>query len=356
MKDIEGLKELGISSPYAVKVMPYHRDENGHIVTDYHKVSESQIAQDAALSTVPNIGVPAAYTTYLDPRITEILFAVMAATKLYGETKVGDWTDRFMQFPVSEIVGDVTPYSDFTNSVSSDVNYEFPTRENFLFETSIKYGDLEQATAAKARLNYAGDKQRAASEIIARAHNRFYLYGVANKRTYGALNDPNLPESETPISVNSKTTWADKVADAGNAATVSNVIYNDINKLVNALMSNNGGNLDQNSPYVLAVASDRYNYLSLPNSFGLTALQMLKDNYPNMTIFQLPELQTASGSMLYLTVPEFMGSPTGEAAYSEKMRFGRMETYSTSYVQKAYGGTWGCVIRRPNFVATMTGI
>ena len=72
MKDIEGLKELGISSPYAVKVMPYHRDENGHIVTDYHKVSESQIAQDAALSTVPNIGVPAAYTTYLDPRITEI--------------------------------------------------------------------------------------------------------------------------------------------------------------------------------------------------------------------------------------------------------------------------------------------
>ena len=356
MKDIEGLKELGISSPYAVKVMPYHRDENGHIVTDYHKVSESQIAQDAALSTVPNIGVPAAYTTYLDPRITEILFAVMAATKLYGETKVGDWTDRFMQFPVSEIVGDVTPYSDFTNSVSSDVNYEFPTRENFLFETSIKYGDLEQATAAKARLNYAGDKQRAASEIIARAHNRFYLSGVANKRTYGALNDPNLPESETPISVNSKTTWADKEADAGNAATISNVIYNDINKLVNALMSNNGGNLDQNSPYVLAVASDRYNYLSLPNSFGLTALQMLKDNYPNMTIFQLPELQTASGSMLYLTVPEFMGSPTGEAAYSEKMRFGRMESYSTFYVQKAFGGTWGCVIRRPNFIATMTGV
>lgn len=356
MNDIQRLKELGISSPYAVKVMPYHRDELNHIVTDYHMLSDAQIAQDAALSTVPNVGVPAAYVTYLDPMVTQILFAVMNATKLYGETKKGDWADQYMNFPVTEITGDVTPYSDFTNQVSSDVNSEFPSRQNFLFQTAIKYGDLEESTAAKARLNYAGMKQQAAAEIIARAHNRFYLYGVANKNVYGALNDPNLPESETPVSVNSKTTWADKVADQGNNATISNIIYNDIAKLVNAMMSNNGGNLDQNSPYVLAVASDRYSYLSIPNSFGLTALQLLKQNFPNMTIIQLPELQTASGSMLYLTVPTFMGQPSGENAYSEKMRFGRVEVYSTHYVQKAMGGTWGCVIRRPNFVATMLGI
>ena len=356
MNDIQRLKELGISSPYAVKVMPYHRDEQNHIVTDYHKLSDAQIAQDAALSTVPNVGVPAAYVTYLDPMVTQILFAVMNATKLYGETKKGDWADQYMNFPVTEITGDVTPYSDFTNQVSSDVNSEFPSRQNFLFQTAIKYGDLEESTAAKARLNYAGMKQQAAAEIIARAHNRFYLYGVANKNVYGALNDPNLPESETPVSVNSKTTWADKVADQGNNATISNIIYNDIAKLVNAMMSNNGGNLDQNSPYVLAVASDRYSYLSIPNSFGLTALQLLKQNFPNMTIIQLPELQTDSGSMLYLTVPTFMGQPSGENAYSEKMRFGRVEVYSTHYVQKAMGGTWGCVIRRPNFVATMLGV
>lgn len=355
-ENILRLKEVGISSPYAVDVMPYHRDNDGHIITDYYKLTDAQIAQDAALSTTPNIGVPAAYVTYLDPQITEVLFAIMAATKLFSERKIGDWTDRFMTFPVSEVVGDVTPYSDFTNSTTSDVNYEFPNRENFIFETAIKYGDREQATAAKARLNYAGDKQRAAAEIIARAHNRFYLYGVANKRVYGALNDPNLPESETPVSVNSKTTWADKVADQGNNAVISNVIFNDINKLVTALMSKNGGNIDQNSRFVLAVATDRYSYLTVPNSFGITALQMLKENFPNMVVFQLPELQTTAGSMLYLTVPEYLGQQTGETAYSEKMRMGRMETYSTSYVQKAFGGTWGCVIRRPNFIATMTGV
>lgn len=354
--NIEFLAERGVSSPYAVAMMPYERDKAGNFIVNYRGLTERQIAQDAAMSTVPNVGIPSAYLTYLDPQITTILFAVMNATKLFGETRKGTWVDQYMNFPVEEIVGDVTPYSDFTNSVTSSVNYNFPARENFVFETSLKYGLREQETSGKAKLDYAGGKQRAAANIIARAHNRFYLYGVANKQVYGALNDPNLNASETPVSVNSQTTWAGKVADQGNAATISNVIFNDIAKLVTELMGNNAGNVDQMTPMVLAVASDRYNYLSLPNSFGLTAFDLIKSNFPNMQVIQLPELSTDSGSMLYLTVPELLGEPTAECAYSEKMRFGNIENYSTSWVQKAMGGTWGCVIRRPNLIATMTGI
>lgn len=354
--NLKYLKSLGISSPYAVDVMPYHRDASGTIVTDYYRLNERKIAMDAAMSTVKNVGIPSAFVTYLDPQVTSILFAVMNATKLFGETKKGDWNDAFMSFPVEEIVGDVTPYSDFTSNVTADVNYEFPTRENFVFQTTIKYGLREQETAAKARIEYAGSKQRAAANVLARAHNRFYLYGVANKQIYGALNDPNLNASETPINVNGKTTWADKTADAGNSAVTANIIYNDIAKLVNTMMKNNAGNVDQNSKFVLAVASDRITYLQTPNSFGLTAMDLLKNNFPNLEVIQLPELSTDAGSMLYLTVPELLGEPTAECAFSEKMRFGNVETYSTHWLQKAMGGTWGCVIRRPNLIATMTGI
>lgn len=350
-QNLEFLKARGISSPYAVGLMPYHR-ENGAIVTDYHK----PVAMDAAMSTVPNVGIPSAYVTYLDPQITTILFGAMNATQLFGETKKGDWNDQYMQFPVEEIAGDVTPYSDFTNNVSSEVNYEFPTRENFVFQTSIKYGLREQETAGKAKLDYAGGKQRAAANMLARAHNRFYLFGVNGKAIYGALNDPNLPDSIAPNSVNAKTTWADKVADEGNTATMSNVIYADVAKLVNELFAKNQGNVDANCAFVLAVASDRYSFLTIPNSFGKTALQLLAENFPNMKVIQLPELATEAGSMMYLTVPELFGEPTAECAYSEKMRFGNVETYSTSWVQKVAGGTWGCVIRRPNLIATMVGI
>ena len=94
----------------------------------------------------------------------------------------------------------------------------------------------------------------------------------------------------------------------------------------------------------------------MPNAFGLTALDLLKSNYPNLEVLYLPELTTEAGSMLYLTVPELFGEVTAECAYSEKMRFGGVEAYSTSWVQKAVGGTWGCVIRRPHLIATMLGI
>lgn len=354
--EIQFLADRGVSSPYAVRLMPYERDAQGNIVVNYRGLSDKQIAQDAAMSTAPNVGIPSAYLTYLDPQITTILFAVTNATKLFSEIRKGTWTDQFANFPVEEIVGDVTPYSDFTNSVSTDVNYNFPTRENFVFDTTLKYGLREQETAGKAKLDYAGSKQRAAANILARAHNRFYLYGVANKQIYGALNDPNLNPSETPVSVNSKTTWAEKVADSNNTPTLSNVLFNDIAKLVTSLVGNNGGNVDNNTPMVLAIASDRYNYLTYTNAFGLSVLDLIKSNYPNMTIIQLPELSTDAGSMLYLTVPELLGEPTAENAYSEKMRFTNIETYSTSWMQKAVGGTWGCIIRRPNLVATMTGI
>lgn len=355
-QNLEFLKERGVSSPYAVRLMPYSRNEAGEIVTNYRGLSERQIAQDAAMSTIPNVGIPSAYLTYLDPQVTTILFAVMNATRLFAETRKGTWTDQFMNFPVEEIVGDVTPYSDFTSNVTSDVNFNFPSRENFVFETVLKYGIRDQETSGRAKIDYAGAKQRAAANVLARAHNRFYLYGVANKQIYGALNDPNLNESETPVSVNSQTTWEGKLSDQANAAQISNIFFNDIAKLMNSLVGNNAGNIDNNTPFVLAIASDRYSYLSIPNAFGKTAMTLLKENFPNMEVIQLPELSTDAGSMMYLTVPELMGEPTAQNAFSEKMRFLNIETYSSGWKQKAVGATWGCVVRRPNLVATMTGI
>lgn len=358
MSDIEFLKERGIFSVHATAVMPYHLDEQKKIVVDYDKVTEDKIAKDAALSTVPNIGVPSAFLTYIDPQVTTILFAATNASKLFGaEVRKGSWTDQYMNFPVEEIAGGVTPYSDFTSNVSADVNYSFPSRENFLFQTTLKYGELELETAGKARLQLSSAKQRAAASILARAHNKFYLYGVAGKQVVGALNDPNLNAVLTPISLNGKTTWADKVADTNNTATIANVIFNDIAKVVNEIMGNNAGHVDALTHFVLAVASDRFSYLSIPNAYGSkSALTLLKENFPNMEVIQLPELSTSSGSMLYLSVPELEGEPTAENAFSEKMRLSRVVPDMSYMRQKAIGGTWGCVVRRPSLIARMTGI
>lgn len=63
-QNIYWLKKFGVSSPYAVAMMPYERDEQGNIIVNYN-VSDRKIAQDAAMSTIPNVGIPSAYLTYL---------------------------------------------------------------------------------------------------------------------------------------------------------------------------------------------------------------------------------------------------------------------------------------------------
>ncbi len=345
--------ELGVSSPYAKGIMTYTKDKDGRITVDYADTLR-RLAMDAAPTVTASVGVPAALTTYIDPEVVSILFTAQNAREIFVERKTGDWTDKTYVFTVEEYSGNVTPYSDYAENVSSDVGYEFPERQNFLFQTVIKYGDLEGDMASRAKLSLASAKQRAAAFIIANAQNKFYLYGVAGKRIYGLLNDPNLPASETPVSVDGNSTWADKAA--ANPDQVANIVYNDINKLWASLTARNGGNVNANSPIVLAFSNAVSSFLTTPNSFGLTAKAMLQSTFPNIKFVELPELSTDSGEMLYMTVPTLFGVDTGVNAYSEKLRLGRVIPQLSSFKQKAISGTWGAIIQRPSLIATMVGV
>ena len=352
MTDFDRAKELGISSVYARGFMPYKK-VGGNIRVDFDSAVQ-QLAQDAAPTTAMGVGVPSSLVTFIDPEVVPILFAKQNATKIFDETKKGDRTDKHYQFKLEEYAGNVTPYSDFAENISSDVNYEYPERQNFLFQTVIKYGDLEEEVASRAGIQLASSKQKAAAFSLSTAHNRFYLYGVQGKRIYGMLNDPNLYAAITPISVSGNSTWATKIAADPDGA--ANIIFNDIAKLWNSLTARNGGNIDKNSPIVLALSNSVSSYLIIPNKFGLTAEDMLKKQFPNMTIVELPELSTPSGELLYMTVPEVQGVKTAFCAYSEKMRLGRVIPELSSYKQKSMGGTWGCVVARPSLIAMMSGV
>ena len=95
-----------------------------------------------------------------------ILLSARNATKLGREVKTGVWTDDYMQFPVEEYAGDVTPYNDYQNGVTTDVNYEFPVREQLRFQTTLTFGDLEAEKASSAKIGLINAKQRASAEII----------------------------------------------------------------------------------------------------------------------------------------------------------------------------------------------
>ena len=348
MLNLEQLKAKGIYVEGAKGIMAYDT-VNGKIKTN---LSKTALAMDSALQTTPNVGYPASFFQYIDPQIVEILFGVTNANKIAPEVKQGTFADEYYSFV------DVTAYSDRTENVTTEVNYNFQTREQARFETIIQYGNLEVEKANQAKIALASRKQIAGANIIARKQNQFYLFGVSGKINHGLLNSSDLNPSINPNSItiggSTYTTWADKVAhDASNAG---NHVFNDVLKLWSELSSKNGGNIDQNERIILAVSNNVVSYLSAPNQFGLTAMAMIKDNFPNLEVVQLPELSTQAGEQIKMIVPSLYGVDTVNLVYSDKFRAMQVVQTVSGYKQKLASTSYGAIYKRPSLVATMMGV
>ena len=297
----------------------------------------------------PNAAVPAYMRAYVTPTIIEELTAIRAYKEIAPEVKNGDFTTSFAQFRCMEFTGDVTPYGDYDGNGQSNTNTNYPVREQYRFQTTIKCGDLEQEMNAKAKIDLLAEKQRAAAINIDIAFNKFALFGVQGKAVYGLLNDPSLNASLTPISVGGVTAWS------GNDA---NQQFDDIVKLMSSLYNQAGGHITKRTNTKLLVSTDMLGLMDKTNTYGLSTYDMVKKNYPNMEIVCVPELYdtATSTSTVMVLADEVLGQKTVEFGYTDKYFAHRMVQKLSSYEQKISAGTMGAVVYLPFAIATMTGI
>ena len=307
------------------------------------------LAKDAALVTTPGTTVPVEFLAYIDPRVVEILTAPRKAREIFKEARKGDWTTAYFRFRATELTGGTEPYSDKAQNRTASPNYDWQGRDNYLFQTVIEYGDLEQATTAAAKISLASDKQRAAANIIDLDGNRFNLLGVAGKQIYGLLNAPNLNAALTAAATGTgdSTEWADKT-------TLQ--IYQDLLDLFQQLVSQANGWIDANTRLILALPPALSVELGKPNEYGKTALGMIREYLPNLRLVTVPEMATDSENTMMMIAEEIMGNPVGELGFSEKVRAGRVVPNLSSFSQKWLAGTYGCIIYYPFAVATMEGM
>jgi hypothetical protein len=316
----------------------------------YDPAGVASLAADAALMTTPNVTVPVELLAYIDPRVIEIQTAPRRARELFSETKKGDWTTPYAKWRTDEVVGRSQPYSDFANNGASDVNSNWLTREQYLFETSISYGDLETAMTSVAKLDLASSKQRAAATVLDIDANKFYLLGVQNKEIYGLLNDPNLPAAiiAAPVGTGSSPLWADKT-------TVQ--IYNDVLALYAQVVDQSAGLIDNSTQLTLAMSPGLSVYLGAATDFNVSVLDMLNKYFPSLKIVTLPELASlTAGETMFLIAPDVAGNPTGELGFGEKIRAGRLVPEMSSLKQKWVSTTYGGVVLQPFAFAQMTGM
>ena len=310
----------------------------------------ASLAQDAALLTIPNATVPAEFLAYIDPRVIDILTRPMKARNLFSEVQKGDWTTAYAKFRVNEMTGSTQPYADYGQSRTVGVNYNYITREQYIFQTVIEYGDYEEAVSASAKIQLAADKQRAAAHIIDVDSNLFYLRGVMGREIYGVLNNPSLPAAISPLpnGTGSSVLWKDKSTRA---------IYQDILALFAQLVKQTDGNIDESAPLKLVISPATNVRLGEATDFNISVKDMLNKYFSSLKVETLPEMaDDAAGESIMLIADNILGNPTGELAFSEKVRAGRIIPDMSSFRQKWTSTTYGAIIYYPFAVATMRGI
>lgn len=330
--------------------------EKGFVFDDHYKIRGimandadiERLAYDAAMVPEPNSGVPVEFTSYLDPRVIEILTGPRNSREIFAEVKKGDWTTSYARFEVDEITGAVEAYTDYGNAGMADVNPTYPVRQQYVFQTNIRYGDRELDYAAKARLQLAARKQRAAATTIDIAQNKYNLLGVEDMEIYGLLNEPNRPAAITPgTGKGSNNTWKLKTTKE---------IYADYLLLFQNLAKNSLGHIRNDSDLILVTSPSAAVELGKATDFNVSVMDMIKRYTPNIKFAQLPELENSSSSTALLICRSINGEPTGEFGFSEKMRAMRLVPETSSFKQKFVGTSYGCILYRPFAVATMTGV
>lgn len=352
-------ERAGIVFPGAVDLLPrvrYTPDKRGprgetsgwgEIIMD-----RALMAMDAepTLITAPNAGVPSIFTTYVDPKLIEVLLTPNNAVKIYGEVRKGDWLDDAIGFPMVEVTGETTSYSDFNDGGGRvGANPQWEWRQPYLWQTFTEWGDREVERMGRGRIDWVSRLNIATAVTHDKFYNNSAFYGIANLQNYGALNDPALSAAGTP------TTKA--AGGTGWAAALAQEIFADFQKMFANLQLQTGSNLEMDTPMTLALHSVSETYLANTNAYGLvSAMELIKKAFPNTRVQQAPQFLSGTTYSCQLIVDEIQGQRTIEVGFNEKMRAHRVIYATSSVRQKKTGGTVGALLYRPIGIYSLSGI
>lgn len=347
------LERKGVILPGATAMLPRQemKRANGSVGWGDIVFDQALMALDAqpTLITAPNAGVPSIFTTYVDPKVIEVILTPNNAVKIYGETRKGDWVTDTTLFPMIEYTGEVSSYSDFVRNGRAGGNAQWEPRQSYLVQTFTEWGDREAERMAAGRIDWVSTLNRASMIVLDKFQNQSYFYGIANIVNYGALNDPSLSAALTPTTKTAGgTSWSVALAQE---------ILADVQKMFAQLQIQTGSNLEMDTPMVLALHSVSEVYLANTNTFGVvSAIELIKKAFPGLRVQQAPQFLSGTTYSCQLKLDSIQGQGVIECGYNEKLRAHRVIYDDSSVRQKKTCGTWGTLLYMPIGIVSMSAI
>lgn len=335
------------------KGIHFHDRDTNEIAIDQMKLVTREIVGDEQIGghafdaqpelvTIANAGIPGFLTNWVDPKLIQVLVSPMRAAKIYGEAKKGDWTTEDVYFSVIENEGEVSTYGDFNSNGNADYNANFPQRQCYHYQTMTQWGERELVKAALAKIDAASQKNVASVLVLNKFQNLSYFFGINGLKIFGGLNDPTL---FAPIS--STTAW--------NAQTDPVVIYDDVRRLYQQVVSQANGVVEINmqSPMCLAMSPTNEVNFKKANQFNESVFSLLKTNFPGIRFETAVEFSTQAGELVQLIIENIEGQETVTTSFTEKLRSHAVVQDTSSWKQKKSQGTSGTIFFRPFLVGQM---
>lgn len=313
------------------------------------------------LTPTVNAGTIAAPIQFLQNWLPGVVRAITTARvidELVGMTVGGSWEDEEVVQQSLESTGMAVPYGDTTNVPFASWNPSFERRTIIRFEQGLQVGRLEEdRTSRVPNFNTASEKRTAAALALEIQRNRtgFFGYMSGAGRTFGLLNDPNLPAYVTVANPGSGTGW--------NVKTFLQITA-DIRVAVAALRARSGSNIDpMRVDIVLGVSSNRYDFLTVTSDFGISVMDWIKTTYPRMRVVPVPEFDGANGgaNIFYLYAERIEdGSSDGGRIFDQivpvKLKSLGVEQRTKSYIEDYTNALSGVMLKRPWGVVRYSGI
>lgn len=304
--------------------------------------------------TVPTVSTPTQFLQSWISGAVEVATAAREIDTIVGRTIAGSWADKEIVQRVLERVGRPRPYGDDTDIPLSSWNINYECRDIVRFEEGCNVGILEQERAGKMFVSAETEKRIAAAEALAIEMNNvgFYGYNSGANRTYGFLNDPNLPAYVTVVQgAKNDTKWSTKTYDE---------ICADIRIAMNALRAQTGNLFrPERDAAVLSMSVDCMEYLSVQNSLGTrSVLEWFKSMYPNSRIESAVQLDGANGgeNVFVVHAEQLNGKRVIEQYVQEVFRLLGVEKKAKGFLEDYSNATAGVLVKQPVGVVRYTGI
>lgn len=327
---------------------------------DSRSVDRMMDAMDALSPTITSgtITTPIQFLQSWLPGFVKVMTASRKIDELAGILTAGSWEDEEIVQGVMEVTGTSVPYGDYTNTTMASWNTNFERRSIVRFEEGMRVGSLEEARAAKMRVNSAEGKREGAALALEIQRNKigFVGYNAGANRTYGFLNDPAIPAyADVATGASTSKAWSTKTFLE---------ITADIREAAGYLENQSGGLIDTTSDNItLAIPTSHATYLSVTSDFGVSVSDWIKKTFANMRIVKVPELALANGgaNVFYLFAEQVNDNSTDGGRVFVQVVPSKFQVLGVQKLAKGYeeaytNATAGIMCKRPWAVVRRSAI